>query len=265
MNRRVRKLKQTWLITGAASGIGRELANQLARRGEHLVLWDRDAENLERAASLLGPSVRHAQVVDIVSSEGTREAAQQSVDAAGPITRVVHCAGILRVGSALSMTATDYRAMMEVNFLGTVHVARATVPVLIDAGKRFGSSQLVLIASVAGLRAIPTLAGYSASKYAVVGFAQALRDELYDEPLDIRVVCPPPVDTPMVNNLAEMPAVFRLSPPQPVDRIATRLLESIETSAPWVVTLDAPTKLLWRMQRALPSGLDWALRKASRH
>lgn len=264
MSRPVRKLKQTWLITGAASGIGRELANQLARRGEHLVLWDRDAENLERAVNLLGPAVRHWQVVDVVASEATRDAAQRSVDAAGPITRVIHCAGILRVGSALSMSATDYRAMMEVNFLGTVHVARATVPVLIDAGKRFGRAQLVLLASAAGLRGIPTLAGYSASKHAVVGFAQALRDELYDEPLDIRVICPSPVDTPMVSNLPERPAVFRLSPPQPVDRMAARLLDAIEGSGPWLVTLDAPTALLWRMQRALPSGLDWALRKASR-
>jgi short-subunit dehydrogenase len=152
---------------------------------------------------------------------------------------------------------------MEVNFLGTVHVARALVPVLIDAGKRVGGSKLVFISSIAGLRGIPTLAGYSASKYAVIGFAQALRDELYDEPLDIRVVCPPPVDTPMVNNLPEIPAVYRLSPPQPVDLVAGRLLESLERDE-WIATLDTPTKLLWRMQRALPSGLDWALRKASR-
>jgi short-subunit dehydrogenase len=169
----------------------------------------------------------------------------------------------LRVGSALTMSATDYRAMMEINYLGSVHVARAMVPVLIDSGKRLGGSKLVLIASVAGLRGIPTLAGYSASKYAVIGFAQALRDELYDEPLEIRVVCPPPVDTPMVKNLPELPAVFRLSPPQPVDRIAARLLESLDRDE-WLVTLDAPSTLLWRVQRALPGGLDWALRKASR-
>jgi short-subunit dehydrogenase len=259
----MKSIKHTWLITGAASGIGRELANQLARRGERLVLWDRDTDNLERATSLLGPAVRYSHVVDIVSSDATREAAQRSVDAAGPITRAVHCAGILRVGSALTMSATDYRAMMEVNFLGTVHVARALVPVLIDAGKRVGGSKLVFISSVAGLRGIPTLAGYSASKYAVIGFAQALRDELYDEPLDIRVVCPPPVDTPMVNSLPEIPAVYRLSPPQPVETVAARLLESLERHQ-WIATLDAPSKLLWRMQRTLPSGLDWALRKASR-
>jgi short-subunit dehydrogenase len=256
-------VKQTWLITGAASGIGRELANQLARRGERLVLWDRDAENLDRTASLLGPAVLHSHVVDIVHSDATREAAQRSVDAAGPIARAIHCAGILRVGSALTMSATDYRAMMEVNFLGTVHVARALVPVLIDAGKRLGGSKLALISSVAGLRGIPSLAGYSASKYAVIGFAQALRDELYDEPLDIQVICPPPVDTPMVHNLPEIPAVYRLSPPQPVELVAGRLLEALEGDH-WIVTLDAPTKLLWRMSRALPSGLDWALRRATK-
>lgn len=259
----MKRLKHTWLITGAASGIGRELANQLARRGERLVLWDRDAENLERATSLLGPAVLHSQVVDVVNAEATREAAQHSVDIAGPITRAIHCAGILRVGSALSMSATDYRAMMEVNFLGTVHVTRALVPVLIDAGKRVGGGKLVLLASIAGLRGMPGLAGYSASKYAVVGFAQALRDELFDEPLDIRIICPPPVDTPMVSNLSEVPPVYRLSPPQAVDAIAAKLLSELDGDK-WIITLDAPTKLLWFMQRALPRGLDWALRRASR-
>ncbi len=259
----MRGLKQTWLITGAASGLGRELANQLARKGERLVLWDRDAENLDRAASLLGPAVLHSQVVDVVNAEETREAAQRSVDAAGPITRAIHCAGILRVGSGLSMSATDYRQMMEVNYLGTVHVTRALVPVLIDYGKRIGGGKLVLLASIAGLRGMPGLAGYSASKYAVVGFAQALRDELYDEPLDIRVVCPPPVDTPMVNNLPEVPGVYRLSPPQPVDAVAERLLAALNGKK-WIITLDAPTKLMWRMQRTLPRGLDWAFRRANR-
>ena len=166
--------KRTWLITGAASGLGRELATQLARRGERLILWDRDAVRLERTVSLLGPSVVHNAVVDVVNAGETRDAADRAMDAASRITRVIHCAGVLRVGPALSMAATDYRTMMEVNFLGTVNVARALSQMLIENGKPHDRSQLVLLASVAGLRGIPTMAAYSASKHAVLGFAQAL-------------------------------------------------------------------------------------------
>ncbi len=255
--------RRTWLITGAASGVGRELATQLARRGERLVLWDRDAERLSRSASLLGPAVVHSEVVDVVNADLTRDAAARAVDAATHISRVIHCAGVLRVGPALTMSVTDYRSIMEINFLGTVHVARALVPVLIESGRPHDRSQLVLLASVAGLRGIPTLAAYSASKHAVLGFAQALHDELSDEPIDVRVVCPPPIDTPMVQNLPELPAIYRLSPPQPVEKIARSLLAEIEKSG-FMIMLDNTTRLLWHAQRALPQGVHWALRRASK-
>jgi short-subunit dehydrogenase len=254
---------RSWLITGAASGIGKELATQLARRGEQLVLWDRDAEGLGRIAALLGPAVVHHETVDVVSPDDTREAGQRAANLSVAISRAVHCAGILHVGDALSMPVSDFRTLMEVNYLGTVHVARALVPVLIQGAGRRDRSMLAFIASVAGLRGIPGLAGYSASKAAVVSFAQALRDELHDEPIDVRVACPPAVDTPMVRNVRELPPVYRLSPPQPVEKVASSLLRGLEGND-FLTLIDASTKLLWGMQRALPGGLDWALRRASR-
>lgn len=254
-------MRGSWLITGAASGIGRELASQLARRGERLVLWDRDAERLERTTSLLGPAVVHSEVVDVVSAEATRESAERSVDAAGLITRVIHCAGILRVGPAITMSATDYRAQIEVNYLGTVHVARALTPVLIESG-RIEPAELVLIVSIAGLRGVPMLAGYSASKFAVLGFAQALRDELHREPVRVRVVCPPPVATPMVTNLPELPPVYRLAPPQPVDRVASAILRGLDRRS-WMVLLDTPSRLLFWAQRTAPWALDRVLRRTA--
>jgi len=256
-------VRHTWLVTGAASGIGRELASQLARRGERLVLWDRDGERLQRTCALLGPAVVHSEVVDVVNADATRESAERSVDAAGPVARVVHCAGILRVGSSLTMSATDYRATMEVNYLGTVHVTRALIPVLIEAGRRYGASELVLIASLAGLRGIPALAGYSASKHAVMGFAQALRDELHGQPVKVRVVCPPPVATPMLMNLPSLPPVYRLSAPQPVDEIARLILRGLDRRG-WLLLLDRPSKLLWWAQRTAPWALDLLLRRIAR-
>jgi 3-dehydrosphinganine reductase len=254
---------RTWLLTGAASGLGRELATQLARRGAELVLWDRDEEGLARTVSLLGPSVIHHELLDVTSPEATREAALRAGNLGSAVTRVVHCAGILRVGPALSLAPADYRAMMEVNFLGSVNVARALVPVLQKNARPRQRALLAFLASVAGLRGIPSLAGYSASKFAVVGFAQALRDEIHDEPIDVRVVCPPAIDTPMVQNLAELPPIYRLSPPQPVEKVARALLDGLERPG-FLTLLDMPTRLMWSIQRALPGGLDWALRRAAR-
>jgi short-subunit dehydrogenase len=256
-------VQRTWLITGAASGLGRELAAQLARRGERLVLWDRDGERLERTTALLGRAVVHSEVVDVVNADATRHSAERSVDAAGLLWRVIHCAGIMRVGSSLSMSATDYRALIEVNYLGSVHVSRALAPLLIDAARRIGPTELVLIASIAGLRGIPSLAGYSASKHAVIGFAQALRDELADQPIRIRVVCPPAIATPMLMNLPELPPVYKLAPPQPVDKVARAILASLERPQ-WMVLPHVSAKLLWFTQRAVPRLLDVTLRRVTR-
>jgi NAD(P)-dependent dehydrogenase (short-subunit alcohol dehydrogenase family) len=247
----------TWLITGAASGIGREVARLLAERGASLVLWDRDASGLSSSVSLLGSAVRDHCVVDVVDAEAVQAAAAR----AGAIDHVVHCAGILRVGDAATMSAHDYRAMFEVNVLGSIHVARALVPVLKRQGTRKQPARLIFLSSVAGLRAVPTLAGYSATKYAVVGFARALADEVSNSFVDVKVVCPPPVDTPMVQSLAALPAVYRLSPPKPVDRIAKALLAGIERPG-FIVLLDAGSRLMWSLDRVLPKVLDRALRWA---
>lgn len=254
-------MQRTWLITGAASGMGRELASQLARRGDRLVLWDRDEERLTRVVSLLGPAVLHHETVDVVSPEETREAAQRVANLSVAITRAIHCAGVIRVGAALSVPPHDYRTLMEVNYLGTVNVTRALVPVLMQAAGKRERALLALIASVAGLRAIPGLAGYSASNFAIIGYAQALRDELHGEPIDLRVICPPAMDTPMLRNLGELPQAYRLAPPQQVEKVAAALLERVEGKS-FLELLDLRSKLMWGVQRAMPGGLDWALRRA---
>jgi len=252
-----------WLVTGAASGIGRELSKQLAARGERLVLWDRDQAGLEKVASACGSACVHSESVDVVDPAAARDAAERAAHKAGPILHAIHCAGILRVGDALTMSAADYRAMIEVNYLGTVHVAQALVPMLLRTATRSRRARLSLVASVAGLRAIPTLCGYSASKHAVVGFGRALADELFREPIDVRVVCPPAVDTPMVRNLPELPAIYRLSPPQSVDKVASALLRGIE--GPSVVTLlDAQSKLMWQLERSFPQSVGWLVQRMSR-
>lgn len=255
-------MEAAWLVTGAASGIGRSLATQLAARGEKLVLWDRDQAGLSQTAQSIGSACVFQTHLDVTDPQAVREAAEQT-DRKTPLRFAIHCAGILRVGSALEMAPADYRSMMEVNYLGSVHVAQALVPILLKSATPKQRALLVLISSVAGLRAIPSLTGYSASKHAVVGFGRGLSDELYEQPIDVRVVCPPAVDTPMVRNLPSLPPVYRLSPPQSVDGVAASILRGIREPG-WLTLLDAQSKLLWGLERTIPKTLGWVVQRMAR-
>ncbi len=244
-----------WLVTGAASGFGREFVRQLVARGERVVLWDRDINGLDATCAVAGCPQAHREVVDVVDDGAVRAAATRSALVAGPIAHVVHCAGILRVGPAERVGSGDYRAMLEVNALGSIHVGLATLPLLREAARGGGRGTLMFVASVAGLRGFPELAGYCASKHAVLGFAQSLRDELEDEPVDVKVLCPPPGDTPMVRDLPRKPPIYKLSKLYSAEQIVEAALADFESSA-WVTLVDLGSKALWRVARFAPAVLD---------
>ncbi len=250
-----------WVVTGAASGFGRELARRLSARGEALVLWDVAEEALAEIGGELGV---HTEVVDVRDPEAVRAAAERSAEAVGAIGHAVHCAGILRVGNALTeVKPDDYRLMMEVNYLGSVHVAQALTPYLKKACAPGGEATLLFVASVAGLRGFPELAGYSASKFAVVGFAQALRDELAGTGIAVRVLCPPPGDTPMVQKLERLPPVYALSKMFSAEEVVSRALAALE-GPEWLLLIDGKSKLLWRVGRAAPELVTRIVRRGSR-
>jgi 3-hydroxybutyrate dehydrogenase len=253
-----------YLVTGAASGFGREFARQLVQRGERVALWDRDVNGLDATCALAGCPHAHREVVDVSDPDAVQEAAARTRATVGRIAHVIHCAGILRVGPAQSLAPADYRAMLEVNALGSIHVALATLPFLRETGSAAARATLLLVASVAGLRGFPELAGYCASKHAVVGFAQSLRDELGDEPVDVKVLCPPPGDTPMVQRLPRKPPVYKLSKLYSAEEIVSASIEDFK-SREWITLVDVGSKALWRVARAAPAVVDrivqWARRE----
>src|SRR5690606_26444817 len=129
---------------------GAEFARRLHARGERLVLWDRDEGALRSLARELSA---HHELVDVVDLRSVARAAEASRAAAGPLAHVVSCAGVLRVGPAESMSEGDLRAMMDVNFHGSVHVVSALLPSLEEAARAGGGEATALfVSSVAGLR-----------------------------------------------------------------------------------------------------------------
>lgn len=249
-----------WLVTGAASGFGREVARRLADRGEPLALLDCDGEGLDETASMLPGTRPHLEVVDVRDEVAVRDAVERSERALGSLGHVFNSAGVLAVGPATEVSAADYRRMIEVNYLGSVHVACAALPALHRVTAR-GSATLTLVASVAGLRGFPELAGYSASKFAVVGFAQALADELAGSGIRVKVFCPPPADTSMVRDLETVPAIFDLSSRLSAREIVDAWIEELERPG-LIALVDLRSKALWRAGRYLPGLLDRIVRSA---
>jgi NAD(P)-dependent dehydrogenase (short-subunit alcohol dehydrogenase family) len=247
-----------WVITGAASGFGRALARRLDERGEALALFERNASGLHETRAMLRGDRVHLETVDVTDPDAVVVALDRTAAALGTIAHVFHSAGVLAVGPAEEVTPADYRRMIEVNYLGSVHLALGALPHLRAAGDR---ATLTFVASVAGLRGFPQLAGYSASKFAVLGFAQALADELAGSNVRVKVLCPPPGDTPMVRNLAKLPPVYKLSPLFSAEHVADVALRELDRPG-LVALVDVRSKALWRVARFAPLVLDLVVRSA---
>jgi len=255
--------KGAWVVTGAASGIGQQFASYLARRGDAVAAWDRDATGLERTRELCAPGRLDSQQVDVSVAADVERAAAASRAALGPLAHVVHCAGILRMAPVEAMAVEDFRAMIDVNYLGSVHVAKALLPDLRTATSG-GRAVLMFVASIAGLRAAPELAGYSASKHAVVALAQALRDELHGSGIDVRALCPPPVDTPMLHDQPRIPPIYRVAPAIAPDVVVSAAMRALEARDELVVLVDARSRVLAGAYRLVPWVVDRVVQRTIR-
>lgn len=163
-------------ITGAASGIGRALAVDLAQRGAHLALSDVDEDGLrETVAQCEGRSVKvTSQLVDVADRDAVFRWAADVVEAHGAVHMIVNNAGVALSATAEASSPEDFEWLMGINFWGVVHGTQAFLPHLKAAGR----GHVVNISSVFGLVSIPTQAAYNAAKFGVRGYTDALRIEL---------------------------------------------------------------------------------------
>lgn len=163
-------------VTGAGSGIGRALAQRLAGDGCRLALSDVDADGLAETERLLAGRARAltTAVVDVTDEAGMTAWADAVVADHGRANLVFNNAGVALSGTVASLSTEDYRWIMGVNFWGVVHGTKAFLPHL----ERSGEGHVVNISSVFGLTAQPLMSGYNASKYAVRGFTESLRQDL---------------------------------------------------------------------------------------
>jgi short-subunit dehydrogenase len=185
----------TAIVTGAASGIGAALTTALAARGSNLVLLDRDAERLDGVAAAVRaahPGLAVATyVADLSDDEATDRVALQLAAEHPETTLVVNNAGVALGGRLDQVTLDEFDWVMAVNFRSVVRLTHALVPVL----KKHPGAHLVNVSSVFGIMAPAGQAAYSASKFAVRGFSEAVRHELAENGVGVTVVHPGGIKT----------------------------------------------------------------------
>ncbi len=185
------------VLTGASQGIGKALARELVSCRAGVVICARDEDKLRAAVSEIRERCRRPdqlvahRVVDLVEYESTRRGMEAIVDQYGRPDFLINCAGFAHPGYVEQLAPAVFREMMEVNYLGTVHACKAAL-----AHLKNGQSHILNVASVAGFVGLFGNAGYCATKYAVIGFSEALRSELSPRRIKVSVLCPPNTRTP---------------------------------------------------------------------
>jgi NAD(P)-dependent dehydrogenase (short-subunit alcohol dehydrogenase family) len=185
-------------ITGAGSGIGRGIGEELARRGAVVVVTDRDGAAAESIAAGIGErgGKAEARTVDVTRAAEVQAAVDEVVRAHGRLDYMFNNAGVGFCGEVRDTTLEQWRAVLDVDLNGVIHGIHAAYPVMVKQG----SGHIVNTASLAGLVSAPTMAPYAAAKYAVVGITRALRAE--GEALGVKVtaLCPGFIDTAVYEN-----------------------------------------------------------------
>ncbi len=229
------------MVTGAASGIGAAIAEAAGRAGYRVVLADIDEAAAEaRAAALAGPC--RALGLDVRRPEAWAKALEDLSGHEGLPDVLVNNAGLAHSGRAEQMGADAHRHMIEVNLLGVINGTTALLPAMLERA----SGHIINIASLASFVPMPGLATYSATKHAVRAFTNAVALEQAGSKVAFTVVCPGPVDTPMLARQIDddMAALSFADSPIPAVAIAQAVLRAMVTRPREVLVPAARGRLL---------------------
>lgn len=176
------------IITGAASGIGRALSEELSRHGAKLILADANKDNLGRLASEMEKNGAHASAVylDVSKAEQVQALIDNAVSEHGRLDYIFNNAGIAVAGELNDLNLDHWRRIIDVNLWGVIYGTSAAYSVML----RQGFGHIVNTASLAGLVGAPTMIPYATTKFAVVGLSTSLRVEAEEFGVKVSVVCP---------------------------------------------------------------------------
>ena len=253
------------IVTGAASGIGRALATELAAQGARVVVADIDGDAARAAAAEIPEAT--AYTLDVTDADAVARAVEETAAVAGRLDLMFNNAGIAIFGEARDMTLADWNRLIDVNLRGVVHGVAAAYPVMI----RQGSGHIVNTASAAGLAPAPGAVGYATTKHAVVGLSTSLRAEAAAFGVRVSVACPGFIDTPIKHRTklvsvaeSERAALLAASPFRlhPADACARAILRGVARNQA-IVTFTALARSGWWLYRLSPALMDAVARRSA--
>lgn len=266
------------IVTGAASGIGKALAAALLARGALVTLADLNAEGAAAAAAALGggPTAR-AAALDVTDAEAVHRLVHGVAQDHGRLDYLFNNAGIGAGGQIEKLARSDWERVLSVDLHSVVNGVAAAYPIMV--GQQSG--HIVNTASLAGLVPSPLLTPYAAAKAGVVGLSVSLRVEAAAQGVKVSVVCPGPVETPLldagagVRNADGTPApnvrkllTNSLGTPYPADDLAADVLRGVEENRALIVAPES-ARQAWEFFRHDPEAMleamaDQAVRARAR-
>ncbi len=245
-------------ITGGSSGIGLATAKQLAARGAHIVIFARKEEQLKIAtAEIEQKAINTGQKfnwfsMDVADNNDIKVKLDQAVAEYKTPDIFINCAGISIAAKFEDITCDQFDNLIKINLSGTRNATAAIVPHM----KKAGSGTIVIVASSAGLIPVYGYTAYGTSKYALVGLAECLRTEMRPENIDVLVLCPPEVDTPLVEeeektSPPETKLLKHLAGKLSVEATAATLIRGIEKNRFRIIP-GLMAKILYYTQRFSP-------------
>jgi len=191
------------IITGGSSGIGMEVAIEVAKRGAVISLLARNPQKLSEAAEQIksrvqGPRAKIVEIsVDLSSGyENVERAVHECVSKCGPVYMLVNCAGFSVCRRLENLSTEDEQRMMNLNYFGSVWATRAVLPSMKSQNGQNAGGILVYVGSQASLLGLYGMTGYCGSKFAIRGFAEAIAMEVAPFNIKVTVNCPPDTETP---------------------------------------------------------------------
>jgi NAD(P)-dependent dehydrogenase (short-subunit alcohol dehydrogenase family) len=166
-------MSKVWLVTGSASGLGRNIADAVLASGARLVATARNPRRLDDLVKKYGDQVRTASL-DVADETAANAAVQAAVDAFGRLDVVVNNAGYGDIAPFEQLSPERFKALIDTNFYGVVYMTRAALPIM----RKQRSGCILQVSSVSGRLARPGRAGYHAAKWAVGGFTESVAQEV---------------------------------------------------------------------------------------
>ena len=192
---------KTAVVTGGARGIGRGIVLELAKAGADVLIADLLEDAMQATAAEVARLDRRVALrkIDVTDAQQVQALVDQAVRDFGQLDILVNCAGVISIKPVAELSERDWDFVMDVNAKGTFLGCQAALKHMLPRG----SGRIINVASIAGKEGFPNLAHYSASKFAVVGFTNALAKEVARNGITVNAICPGIVKTYMWDRLAD--------------------------------------------------------------